>query len=115
MAKAFQKRPAVASVGLPISCLSWCEEEECSGEHFGKSDDYVPAAAGLPLRCDHNMGAAFPAVGIALRWGQRDHCHPGVSVHVNGQGVDTEFEMQLHEAKALLGSLKRAIRALEVG
>lgn len=113
MAKASQKKTPAASVEVPIPCPSWCQEEKCNGEHYNQGDAYVPATAGLPLSLDHSMGVSFPAVGVALRWGQRDNCHPGVSVHINGQNVDEEFEMQVHEARALVKSLKRAIKTLE--
>lgn len=95
-----------------IKCPKWCQHETCNGEHYNEGDAYVPATAGLPLRLDHSMGVSFAAVGVALRWGQLDHCHPGVSIHVNGEGVDTEVEMQVHEAEELVKSLKRAIKTL---
>ena len=112
MATSSQSARARASVGLPIYCPNWCENEPCNGEHFGHSDDYVPATAGLPLRLDHSMGVSFPAIGVALAWNTIDHGHPAVSLHVSGSNVDTQADMQLHEAEKLLESLKRAIETL---
>lgn len=107
MAKASQNSAARVSVTSPISCPAWCTHQRCNG------DDYVPATAGLPLRLDHSTGVSFPAIGVALAWDIIDHRPPAVSLHVNGDGVDTQADMQLHEAKALLRSLKRAIKTLE--
>jgi hypothetical protein len=115
MAKASQTSARAASVELRNSCPAWCEEDNCKGEHFGATQDYVPATAGTPEQLDYSMGVSFPAVSAALRWNTIDHCQPAVSLHINGFKVDTEIEMQLHEAEALLESLKRNIKTLRKG
>ncbi len=114
MAKASQNTPTSASAESPISCPSWCEDRNkgCRGEHY-QQGDYIPATAGLPRKSIHSEGVWFPCVGPSVVWNTIDHRPPAVSIHVNGADVDIEADLNLHEAKALLKSLKRAVKTLE--
>ena len=113
MAKASQTAPTAASVEVPISCPSWCTDRNsgCRGEHYGEGP-YTPATAGLPRESTYSPGVWFPSISPAPVWNTIDHRPPAVSIHMVGEGVDAQADLQLYEAEALLKSLKRAIKML---
>lgn len=99
------------TTGLP--CPPWCIEGiACEGEHESDLLARVPATGCRPKFGAYN-GFWFPGVNLRLYQSLSDNTPPRVALHIGGEDVDAQADLQLHEAKALHAELGQAIALLE--